>query len=598
MFSKFFLWCAGTSEELLDQCPESDLRHQQQLGAHVLLTAVLAFASSYISLSYAFQTESAIIWVFSSLWCLSIFMFDRTLIIAPILTVKLPPPSALVTQDADDESVNPYNRNPKPSSEPEISSGMAVIRTIMAILLALFIATPFELKIFEPEIQERISRINNETKKQDFDKDITDLQTKKEKDDTDFHKDKTQLAMPNGEQTALESEINGYEQEIQKRTKERQGEVNGTSGSKIIGFDKRAIQISNEIEGLENKKTQAQHKLQAVLKQLDQDKAAILAKHQSSQDKYKLDIEVLQERQKLLATVHSEKDKQDAIKRLTKETGTSIANPDIKITKAIADEDLKKEALLGFEPKEVSKASLLERIRALHQLFWGDLDVSFAIGVIILVFMLFELLPIAAKYFFSNSRYDILLAIEKIQAQKFYQSKVIRATEQFKRVRDEEETKTQAQQQANEQVLANNIGSEIFKAYFDKSTLAIGRFLNNIDIDNANDQDLESSFLDFFHQNLGRFELEETQNISSTAQQNTNVTPFHARRYFWLVIRRIVAFIIPFGFFLLYYQNLNPAITWQVIATAIGIFLATSVAFANLDVNARKLEIDSKPKNK
>jgi hypothetical protein len=136
-----FLWfCSGANTRVLAQCPGSEHNKYAGIGATVLFTGMLAAFSGGYALYTVFQS----IWmavVFGLFWGLLIFNLDRFI----VSTIK------------KDGNI-----------KRQLS--MALPRFFLAVILAIVISKPIELRIFESEILEvlqerRLTKLDNaETK--------------------------------------------------------------------------------------------------------------------------------------------------------------------------------------------------------------------------------------------------------------------------------------------------------------------------------------------------------------------------------------------------------------------------------------------------
>lgn len=121
----FILFCSGTTPQLLKRCPTETSKYTS-IGASVLFTAFFASTAA----GYALSTIAENIWiviVFSLLWGVMIFNLDRFI-------VSSMRKSSLLRSDFM----------------------IAMPRFIMAIIIALVVSKPLELKIFEKEINRKL----------------------------------------------------------------------------------------------------------------------------------------------------------------------------------------------------------------------------------------------------------------------------------------------------------------------------------------------------------------------------------------------------------------------------------------------------------
>lgn len=135
----FFLFCSGVESSVLEQCP-TDRNKYAGIGATVFFTGVLAFCSSSYALYTVFDSYGMAI-AFGLVWGLMIFNLDRYI----VMSMK---------------SNGRWFRD----------FMVAFPRILMAVLLALVISKPLELKIFEKEIQAEMLQMEQEVFKQQEDR--------------------------------------------------------------------------------------------------------------------------------------------------------------------------------------------------------------------------------------------------------------------------------------------------------------------------------------------------------------------------------------------------------------------------------------------
>ncbi|MDO1513389.1 DUF4407 domain-containing protein [Maribacter confluentis] len=191
MIQQFFILCSGADAELLQTCSKGEQNKYAGIGATVFFTAVMAFIASSYALYTVFDNVYTAIF-FGLIWGLLIFNLDRYI----VSTIK--------------------KRN---TFSQEFLQ--AVPRIILAIIIAVVISKPLEMKIFEKEINQVLLEQKNE------------------------------MTLANKEQLALQytPKIEGLNQEISAlkteiATKEAQtnalydiyiNEAEGTAGTKLLG---------------------------------------------------------------------------------------------------------------------------------------------------------------------------------------------------------------------------------------------------------------------------------------------------------------------------------------------------------------------------
>ncbi|MCG2461606.1 DUF4407 domain-containing protein [Flavobacteriaceae bacterium F89] len=132
MIQRFFILCSGADSAILKSCSPGERTKYAGIGATVFFTAVMAFIAS----SYALYTVFDNLWTsifFGIIWGLLIFNLDRFI----VSTIKK-----------------------RDSFKSELLQ--ATPRIILAVIIALVISKPLELKIFEKEINQVLLEQKNE----------------------------------------------------------------------------------------------------------------------------------------------------------------------------------------------------------------------------------------------------------------------------------------------------------------------------------------------------------------------------------------------------------------------------------------------------
>jgi hypothetical protein len=191
MLQDFFILCSGADSELLKTCSKGEQNKYAGIGATVFFTAVMAFIAS----SYALYTVFDNVYValfFGFIWGLLIFNLDRFI----VSTIK---------------------KKDRPIQE----WAQAIPRIILALIIAVVISKPLEMKIFEKEINQVLLEQKN---------DLTLA-------------NKDQLALQytpaidnlNQEINALKNEIAIKEAETNALYDTYIAEAEGTAGTKLLG---------------------------------------------------------------------------------------------------------------------------------------------------------------------------------------------------------------------------------------------------------------------------------------------------------------------------------------------------------------------------
>src|SRR5690606_9123723 len=132
MLKHFFIICSGADSDILDSCSKGEQNKYAGIGATVFFTAVMAFIASSYALYTVFDTVFTAVF-FGIVWGFLIFNLDRYI----VSTIKK-------TDNFIDELLQ------------------ATPRILLAIIIAVVISKPLELKIFEKEIEQVLLEQKND----------------------------------------------------------------------------------------------------------------------------------------------------------------------------------------------------------------------------------------------------------------------------------------------------------------------------------------------------------------------------------------------------------------------------------------------------
>lgn len=191
MLKQFFIICSGADTDLLDTCSKGEQNKYVGIGATVFFTALMAFIAASYALYTVFDNLFAAAG-FGFVWGLLIFNLDRYI----VSTIKK-------TGNIIDELIQ------------------ASPRIVLAVIIAIVISKPLELKIFEKEINQVLLEQKN-----DFtlaNKDQIALQYTPKVEDL------------NQSINALQNEINTKETEVNALYSTYIAEAEGREGTKLLG---------------------------------------------------------------------------------------------------------------------------------------------------------------------------------------------------------------------------------------------------------------------------------------------------------------------------------------------------------------------------
>ena len=191
MLQSFFILCSGADKNLLEGCSQGEKTKFVGIGATVFFTAVMAFLASAYALFTVFDSVYPAI-AFGLVWSLLIFNLDRFI-------------------------VSTIRKRDKLSAE----FLQATPRILLAIIIAIVISKPLEIKIFEKEINTVLLKEKNA------------MALKNKKEVADYFK--TDLDKNKAEVDKLKLEISTKEKEVNTLYETYIKEAEGTAGTKKLG---------------------------------------------------------------------------------------------------------------------------------------------------------------------------------------------------------------------------------------------------------------------------------------------------------------------------------------------------------------------------
>ncbi|ULC60107.1 DUF4407 domain-containing protein [Flaviramulus sp. BrNp1-15] len=228
MLKRFFIICSGADSDILENCSSGEQNKYAGIGATVFFTAVMAFIAASYALYTVFDNFYTAIF-FGLIWGLLIFNLDRYI----VSTIKK-------TGNVIDELIQ------------------ASPRILLAVIIALVISKPLELKIFEKEINQVLLEQKNEMT-------LTN---------------KTQIAeqfTPNidalkNEITSLQNNVDTKEAEVNALYDTYISEAEGTAGTKLLGkgpvYKEKREKHDAALAELQQLKTENKAKIKAIESQI------------------------------------------------------------------------------------------------------------------------------------------------------------------------------------------------------------------------------------------------------------------------------------------------------------------------------------------
>ena len=237
MLKRFFILCSGVDRNIVYSCSNGEQNKYAGIGATVFFTAIMAFIASSYALFTVFDTVYLATF-FGFIWGLLIFNLDRFI----VSTIKK-------RGQFLDEFIQ------------------ATPRIILAIIIAIVISKPLEIKIFQKEINTVLLKEKNE------------MAMKNKKQIADYFQ--TDVAKNKAEIDSLKSDIKKKEKEVNDLYATYITEAEGTAGTKKLGkgpvYKEKRMKHDAILNQLDSLKTKNEAKIvildkKAITLQADLDK--------------------------------------------------------------------------------------------------------------------------------------------------------------------------------------------------------------------------------------------------------------------------------------------------------------------------------------
>ena len=229
MLKKFFIICSGSDTDILDNCSIGEQNKYAGIGATVFFTAVMAFIASSYALYTVFDNYIAAI-AFGFVWGLLIFNLDRFI----VSTIKK-------RNNIIDELIQ------------------ASPRIILAVIIAIVISKPLELKIFEKEINQVLLEQKNDL-------------TLANQNQIAEQFNPTITGLENDIKT-LQSQVDTKEAEVNALYNTYISEAEGTAGTKLLGkgpvYKEKREKHDAALAELQQLKTDTKSKISTIESQIE-----------------------------------------------------------------------------------------------------------------------------------------------------------------------------------------------------------------------------------------------------------------------------------------------------------------------------------------
>lgn len=191
MLKRFFILCSGVDSDIVNSCSNGEQNKYAGIGATVFFTAVMAFIAGSYALFTVFDNVYVAVF-FGIIWGLLIFNLDRFI----ISTIK-----------KRDHFLDEFIQ--------------AIPRIVLAIIIAIVISKPLEIKIFQKEINTVLLKEKNE------------MAMLNKKQVTNYFK--SDIDKNKAETDSLQSAISKKEKQVASLYQSYITEAEGTAGTKKMG---------------------------------------------------------------------------------------------------------------------------------------------------------------------------------------------------------------------------------------------------------------------------------------------------------------------------------------------------------------------------
>jgi hypothetical protein len=394
----FFILCSGADREILNEYP-TEWNKFAGIGATIFLTACLALLSGAYAMHFVFDNVLFSL-IFGIFWAIVIFNLDRYIVLS--LRKEKIPTSTDIKREPD------LNKKDELKTERNRllwhQTLMASPRFIIALIIAVTVSKPIELRLFQNRIEKELASIVEEAGK-DFDKEEQKITEDLNKQLTSINKqeqdDKSAVFSNNPIYQDAKTKIPIIETYIEDK------EQQITSNKKVIDANRyqetRYRTTTNQVTG-----------------EIIRTPYSVWLPNATARAKIEENKVLESERQKLLTELGEQKKKQNDVETSLSQQATSISDKYISsknnIQKQIDDRnkdyELRKR---DWIEKNKKSADLPARLEALGNISSFGNSIWWASFVITLLFIALETAPVVVKLLTKRGPYDERLDVIEYQ---------------------------------------------------------------------------------------------------------------------------------------------------------------------------------------
>lgn len=389
LLQTFFIACSGADRDIMQECP-SEYNKYSGIGATIFLTAALAVFTGGYALNFVFDNVPLSI-LFGILWGIIIFNLDRYIVLS-LRKEKIPTKTDILRAPSEQE------RKELKSERSRLLWNQALMaspRFLIAVVIAITISKPLELRLFSTKIlkeHERSSKV--ETDK--FDKDENDRVAGFNKQLQDLN------AKEENEKTAIYSNNPIYKEAITKLPEIQTGIESKES---LIKTNNGIIERNKYLE------TGYRQKQNQITKEWETISYKYWVKNATAREKEAENVRLNGEKRDLESEREEYKTKKSTVEtQLLAQTVTIASQYDLQRAPIKQSIENLKATYPTRKAKYISTVQLnpdiLERMQYLSNISTWFNPVWWASFVITLLFMLLETAPVVVKLLTKRGPYD------------------------------------------------------------------------------------------------------------------------------------------------------------------------------------------------
>jgi len=385
----FFILCSGADKDIIKDCP-TEWNKFAGIGATIFLTACLALLSGAYAMNFVFDNGYLSV-IFGVFWAIVIFNLDRYIVLS-LRKEKIP------TKTDIKRETDPNKKEELISEKSRLFWNqvyMASPRFIIALIIAITVSKPIELRLFNNRIEKELESIVKtedskfdieETKRiEDLSNQLTDINKQEQADKTAIFSNNPIYQDSKTKIPKLESDINIREQTI-------------TANKKIIDVNRY-------------KETRYKTRVDPITNQTEKIPYSVWLPNATAVAKINENKNIQTEIQKLNTELSEQKGKQSTVETTLSQSANSVSSKYESSKNSVQQQiDKLKESYSQRKSDWVNankrSADLPARLEALGNISSFGNSIWWASLVITLLFIVLETAPVVVKLLTKRGPYD------------------------------------------------------------------------------------------------------------------------------------------------------------------------------------------------